>query len=58
MSSSPKSSPTRPTMWTSSKNDAASAKYVAAPPSIRSRSPNGVLTASNATEPTTVMLTR
>ena len=37
-----------------SKNDAASAKCVAAPPSMRSRSPNGVLTASKAIEPTTV----
>ena len=51
-------SPTRPTTCTWSKNDAASAKYVAAPPSMRSRTPNGVLTASNATDPTTVMLTR
>src|SRR5437763_1452078 len=41
-SSSAKSSPTGPTTRTSSKNDAASAKCVAAPPSIPSRSPNGV----------------
>ena len=41
-----KSSPTGPTGRTSSKNDAARAKWVAAPPSIRSRSPKGVLTAS------------
>src|SRR4051795_13369717 len=53
-SSSPKSSPTGPTTWTSSKNDAASEKCTAEPPSMRSRSPNGVLTASNAIEPTTV----
>ncbi len=44
--SSPKSSPTGPTTRTSSKNDAARAKCTAAPPSIRSRSPNGVLTVS------------
>jgi hypothetical protein len=41
-----KSSPTGPTTRTSSKNDAARAKWVAAPPSIRSRCPKGVLTAS------------
>ena len=51
---SPKSSPTGPTTCTSSKNDAASAKCTAEPPSIRSRDPNGVVTASNAIEPTTV----
>jgi hypothetical protein len=45
-SSSEKSPPTGPTTRTSSKNEAARAKWVAAPPSIRSRSPNGVLTAS------------
>src|ERR1039458_3603472 len=56
-SCSPKSVPTGPTTCTSSKNEAASAKWVAAPPSIRSRSPNGVLTASKAIEPTTVTLT-
>ena len=43
---SPKSSPTGPTTRTSSKNEAASAKWTAAPPSIRSRSPNGVFTVS------------
>src|SRR3954452_10711786 len=56
ISSSPKSSPTGPTTRTSSKNDAARAKCVAAPPSIRSRSPKGVLTASKARDPTTVRL--
>jgi hypothetical protein len=54
--SSSKSSPTGPTTRTSSKNDAPSAKWVAAPPSIRSRTPNGVLTASKAIDPTTVRL--
>src|SRR5947209_514819 len=53
-SSSPKSSPTGPTTWTVSKNDAAREKCTAEPPIIRSRSPNGVLTASKAIEPTTV----
>ena len=53
-SASPKSSPTGPTTWTVSKNAAASAKWTAEPPSIRSRLPNGVLTASNAIDPTTV----
>ena len=53
-----KSSPTGPTTRTSSKNDAASAKCVAAPPSIRSRDPDGVLTASYAIEPTTVTVMR
>ena len=43
---SPKSSPTGPTTRTSSKKDAASEKCTAAPPSIRSRSPKGVLTVS------------
>src|SRR5215212_738655 len=52
--SSPKSSPTGPTTWTSVKKRAASAKCTAEPPSIRSRSPNGVLTESKAMEPTTV----
>ena len=46
MSASVKSSPTGPTTCTVSKNDAASAKCVAAPPSMRSRSPDGVFTAS------------
>ena len=41
-----KSSPTGPITRTSSKNDAARAKWVAAPPSIRSRDPEGVMTAS------------
>src|SRR5438309_6336722 len=53
--SSPKSSPIGPTMRTSLKKLAASAKCTAAPPSIRSRSPNGVLTVSYAIEPTTVI---
>ena len=53
-SASPKSSPTGPTTRTSSKKDAASAKCTAAPPSMRSRSPNGVLTESKAIDPTTV----
>ena len=53
-----KSSPTGPTGRTSSKNDAASAKWVSAPPSMRSREPDGVFTASYAIDPTTVMLTR
>ena len=52
----PKSSPTGPTARTSSKNDAARLKWVAAPPSMRSRAPNGVLTASKAMDPTTVRL--
>src|SRR5882757_3542973 len=50
----PKSSPTGPTGRTSVKKLAASEKWVAAPPSMRSRSPNGVLTASKAIDPTTV----
>ena len=53
--SSPKSSPTGPTTRTSSKKEAASAKCVAAPPTIRSRLPNGVATVSKAIDPTTVM---
>src|SRR5436305_8820192 len=52
-SSSPKSSPTGPTMRTSQKKLAASEKCTAEPPSMRSRSPNGVLTESYAIEPTT-----
>src|SRR2546423_10584260 len=55
-SASPKSSPTGPTTCTSVKKDAASEKWTADPPSIRSRSPNGVLTASNAIDPATVTL--
>jgi hypothetical protein len=39
-------------MRTSVKKDAAIAKYVAAPPTTREASPNGVLIESNATEPT------
>src|SRR5436190_12732397 len=57
-SSSPKSSPTGPTTRTSVKNDAASEKCTAEPPSMRSRCPNGVCTASNAIEPTTTRLMR
>src|SRR3954449_10156137 len=52
-SSAPKSSPTGPTTRTSVKKLAASEKCTAEPPSMRSRSPNGVLTASNAIDPTT-----
>src|SRR3954453_13210969 len=55
-SSSPKSSPTGPTTRTSVKKLAASEKWTAEPPSMRSRSPNGVLTESNAMEPTTTRL--
>ena len=53
-SSAPKSPPTGPTGRTSVKKLAASEKWTAAPPSIRSRSPNGVRTESNAIDPTTV----
>src|SRR5918994_1568631 len=53
-SRSPKSSPTGPTTRTPVKKLAASEKCTADPPSIRSRSPNGVRTESNAIEPTTV----
>ena len=49
-----KSSPTGPTTRTSVKKLAASAKWTADPPSIRSRSPNGVRTLSKAIDPTTV----
>src|SRR5882724_4266085 len=52
--SAPKSSPTGPTGRTSVKKLAAREKWVAAPPSMRSRSPKGVLTASKAIDPTTV----
>src|SRR3954453_14400839 len=55
-SSSPKSSPTGPTTRTSSKKLAAREKCTADPPSMRSRSPKGVLTASKAIEPTTTRL--
>src|SRR5687767_3605296 len=57
-SSSPKSSPTGPTTRTSQKKLAASEKCTAEPPSIRSRSPKGVLTASKAIDPTTARLMR
>src|SRR5437763_3530633 len=53
ISSSPKSPPTTATTRTSEKKLAESEKCVAEPPSILSRLPNGVSTASNATEPTT-----
>ncbi len=52
--SAPKSSPTGPTILTSVKKLAASAKWTAEPPSIRSRSPKGVRTESKAIDPTTV----
>src|SRR4051795_474250 len=53
-SSSPKSSPTGPTTRVSSKNDDASEKCTAEPPSSRSRRPVWVSTASKAMDPTTV----
>src|SRR5262245_49970752 len=53
-SASPKSSPTGPTGRTWVKKLEASEKWVAEPPSARSRSPNGVLIASKAIDPTTV----
>src|SRR5207244_78328 len=53
LSPSPKSPPTTPTTRTSVKKLAAIEKCDAEPPSMRSRLPNGVSTASNATEPTT-----
>ena len=49
---SPKSSPTTATSRTSLKNDAAMLKNVAAPPTTRETSPNGVRIESKATEPT------
>src|SRR5436309_11072141 len=55
-SSSPKSSPTGPTTRTSQKKLAASEKCTAEPPSMRSRSPKGVFTESNAIDPTTTRL--
>src|SRR4051812_47942849 len=55
-SESPKSSPTGPTTRTSVKELAASEKWTAEPPSMRSRSPNGVRTASKAMDPTTTRL--
>src|SRR5215210_3313945 len=57
-SSSPKSSPTGPTTRTSQKKLAAREKWTADPPSMRSRSPKGVLTASKAMDPTTTRLMR
>src|SRR3954454_5761035 len=57
-SSSPKSSPTGPTTRTSVKKEAASEKCTAEPPSMRSRCPNGVCTASKAIDPTTTRLMR
>src|SRR6266576_1003627 len=54
--SSPKSSPTGPTTRTSVKKLAASEKWTAEPPSMRSRSPKGVFTESNAIDPTTTRL--
>src|SRR4051795_10193934 len=53
-SASPKSSPTGPTTRTSVKKEAERAKCTAEPPSRQSRCPHGVLTASNAIDPTTV----
>ena len=55
-SASPKSSPTGPTTRTSVKKLAASEKWTADPPSMRSRSPNGVRTESNAIDPMTTRL--
>src|SRR4051794_5228770 len=55
-SDSPKSSPTGPTTRTSVKKLAASEKCTAEPPSMRSRSPKGVFTASKAIDPTTTRL--
>src|SRR3954452_6906655 len=55
-SSSPKSSPTGPTTRTSQKKLAAREKCTADPPSMRSRSPKGVFTESNAIDPTTTRL--
>src|SRR4051812_23662868 len=55
-SESPKSSPTGPTTRTSQKKLAASEKCTAEPPSMRSRSPKGVFTESNAIDPTTTRL--
>src|SRR5882672_6631008 len=49
----PKSPPTTATTRTSVKKLAEMEKCEAEPPSMRSRLPNGVSTASNATEPTT-----
>src|SRR3954453_426979 len=57
-SASPKSSPTGPTTRVSAKNEEASEKCTAEPPSRRSRDPCRVSTASNAMEPTTVSVIR
>src|SRR5688572_16961613 len=57
-SASPKSSPTGPITRVSARNDEASAKCTAAPPSRRSRLAVCVSTASNAMEPTTVRVMR
>src|SRR4051812_12290975 len=57
-SSSPKSSPTGPITRVSARNEEASAKWTAAPPSRRSRLAVCVSTASNAMDPTTVRLMR
>src|SRR5437879_2175735 len=53
LSACPKSPPTTATTRTSVKKLAEMEKWDAEPPSMRSRFPNGVSTASNATEPTT-----
>src|SRR5687768_5811068 len=53
ISFSPKSSPTTATRFTGAKNDAATEKKEALPPSTRSARPNGVSTVSYATLPTT-----
>src|SRR4051794_24628981 len=55
-SASPKSSPTGPTTCVSAKKDDASEKCTAEPPSILSRLPASVSTASNAMDPTTLTL--
>src|SRR3954454_22032948 len=55
-SASPKSSPTGPTTRVSAKKEDAREKWTAEPPSILSRLPACVSTASNAMEPTTVTL--
>src|SRR3954469_20535135 len=57
-SASPKSSPTGPITRVSARNEEASAKCTAAPPSRRSRLAVCVSTASNAMDPTTVRLMR
>src|ERR671914_2162934 len=57
-SSAPKSSPTGPITRVSARNEEASAKCTAAPPSRRSRLAVCVSTASNAIDPTTVRVMR